>query len=139
MNVIAIVSILFFILGSFLMFLAGLGLLRMPDVFLRMSAATKASTLGAGFILLAAALYFEDLGTTSRAIATIFFLLLTGPVAAHRIGRAAYFDGVHLWEGTIRDDLKGHYDQKTHELESDPCDDFPLEDCEEGVGDVFPA
>ena len=139
MNPIAIVSMFLFILGSFLMFLAGLGLLRLPDVFLRMSAATKASTLGAGFILLAAALYFEDLGTTSRAIATIFFLLLTGPVAAHRIARAAYIDGVHLWDGTIRDDLKGHYDQKTHELESDPCDDFPLEDCEEGVGDVFPA
>jgi multicomponent Na+:H+ antiporter subunit G len=129
----------FFILGSFLMFLAGLGLLRLPDVFLRMSAATKASTLGAGFILLAAALYFEDLGTTSRTIATVFFLLLTGPVAAHRIARAAYFDGVHLWEGTIRDDLYGHYDQKTHELEGDPCDDFPLDDCEEGVSNVLTA
>jgi len=134
-----VVSIVLFILGAFLMFLAGLGLLRLPDVFLRMSAATKASTLGAGFILLAAAFYFEDLGTTSRAIATIFFLLLTGPVAAHRIGRAAYFDGSPLWGGTIRDDLRGHYDQKTHELESDPCEDFPVDDCEEGVRDVLPA
>lgn len=139
MNIVVALSVLLFILGSFLMFLAGLGLLRLPDVFLRMSAATKASTLGAGFILLAAALYFEDLGTTSRAVATVFFLLLTGPVAAHRIARAAYIDGIYLWEGTIRDDLKGHYDQKTHELESDPCEDFPLEDCEEGVGDVFSA
>jgi multicomponent Na+:H+ antiporter subunit G len=137
MNFIIWISMLLFVLGAFLMFLAGLGLLRLPDVFLRMSAATKASTLGAGFILLAAALYFEDLGTSSRAIATIFFLLLTGPVAAHRIGRAAYFDGVPLWEGTIRDDLQGHYDQKTHELESDPCDDFPLENCEEGANDVI--
>jgi multicomponent Na+:H+ antiporter subunit G len=139
MNIVLVISTLLFIIGSFLMFLAGLGLLRLPDVFLRMSAATKASTLGAGFILLAAALYFEDLGTTSRAIATIFFLLLTGPVAAHRIARAAYIDGVHLWEGTIRDDLKGHYDQKTHELESDPCKDFPLDDCNEGVSDVIGA
>ena len=113
------------------MFLAGVGLLRLPDIFLRMSAATKASTLGAGFILLAAALYFDDLGTTSRAIATIFFLLLTGPVAAHRIARAAYFDGSPLWDGTVRDDLRGHYDQHTHELEGDPCDDFPNEDCDD--------
>ena len=132
-------SLILFALGAFLMFLAGLGLLRLPDIFLRMSAATKASTLGAGFILLAAALYFEDLGTTSRAIATIFFLLLTGPVAAHRIARAAYFDGAPLWEGTVRDDLRGHYDQRTHELESDPCKDFPGDDCEEGVVDVFSA
>ena len=137
MSMIILLSMFLFIIGSFLMFLAGLGLLRLPDVFLRMSAATKASTLGAGFILLAAALYFEDLGTTSRAIATIFFLLLTGPVAAHRIARAAYFDGVHLWEGTVRDDLKGHYDRRTHELESDPCEDFPADDCEEGANHVL--
>ncbi|MFC1996232.1 monovalent cation/H(+) antiporter subunit G [Chloroflexota bacterium] len=139
MTVIVTISMILFILGAFLMFLAGLGLLRLPDIFLRMSAATKASTLGAGFILLAAALYFDDLGTTSRAIATIFFLLLTGPVAAHRIARAAYFDGAPLWEGTLRDDLRGHYDQYTHELESDPCDDFPPEDCEDANRDMIPA
>ena len=139
MSVITFISLLLFVIGAFLMFLAGLGLLRLPDVFLRMSAATKASTLGAGFILLAAALVFEDLGTTSRAIATVFFLLLTGPVAAHRIARAAYIDGVHLWKGTVRDDLKNHYDQKTHELESNPCDDFPVDDCGKGGADVFPA
>jgi multicomponent Na+:H+ antiporter subunit G len=139
MSIVDVFSIVLFVLGAFLMFLAGLGLLRLPDVFLRMSAATKASTLGAGFILIGAALYFEDLGTISRAIATVFFLLLTGPVAAHRIARAAYIDGVHLWESTVRDDLYGHYDQKTHELESDPCEDFPEEDCEQGVGDVFPT
>ena len=131
--------VIIMLIGSFLMFLAGLGLLRLPDIFLRMSAATKASTLGVGFILLAAALYFEDLGTTSRAIATIFFLLLTGPIAAHRIARAAYFDGAPLWEGTLRDDLSGQYDQVTHELESDPCDDFPLDDCEDGPGQAIPV
>ncbi len=139
MNTMVVLSVFLFVVGSFLMFLAGVGLLRLPDIFLRMSAATKASTLGAGFILLAAALYFEDLGTTSRAIATIFFLLLTGPIAAHRIARAAYFDGSPLWQGTVRDDLRGHYDQLTHELKGDPCEDFPQEDCEEGVGDVLPA
>ena len=134
--------IVLFILGGFLMFLAGVGLVRMPDIFLRMSAATKASTLGAGFLLLGAAFYFEDLGTISRAIATIFFLFITGPVAAHRIARAAYFDGVPLWERTQRDDLKGHYDRETHELDSDPCEDFPEESHQEtrekGVGDVHP-
>jgi len=139
MNAVAVLSLLLFLVGSFLMFLAGVGLLRLPDIFLRMSAATKASTLGAGFILLAAALHFEELGTTSRAIATIFFLLLTGPIAAHRIARAAYFDGSPLWPGTVRDDLRGHYDQQTHKLESDPCEDFPLEDCGDGTGDPLTA
>ena len=50
------------------------------------------------------------------AIATIMFLLLTAPVAAHRMGRAAYFNGVPLWEGTRYNDLQGKYDQKTHTL-----------------------
>lgn len=115
------------VLGAFLMLLAAVGLVRMPDIFLRMSAATKASTLGAGFLLLGAALYFEDLGTTSRAIATIFFLFITAPVAAHRIARAAYFDGSPIWEGTVRDELRGHYDRKTHELVSDIPGGQPVE------------
>ena len=132
MNWLDFLSLIFMLTGAFFMLLAGIGLVRMPDLFLRMSAATKASTLGAGFILLAGALYFEELGTTSRALATIVFIFLTAPVAAHRIGRAAYFDGVTLWPGTQRDDLSGHYDQRTHELESDPCKDFPTEDCEDG-------
>ena len=137
MTAIRMISMGLFVVGAFLMFLAGVGLLRLPDIFLRLSAATKASTLGAGFILLAAALYFDDLGTTSRAIATIFFLLLTGPIAAHRIARAAYFDGSPLWQGTVRDDLRGHYDRRTHELEGDPCEDFPQDDCGDGSVQVI--
>ncbi len=125
-----IIALILMLVGTFFMLLAGLGLLRMPDLYLRMSAATKASTLGVGFILLAAAVYFDSLGATSRAVATIFFIFLTAPVAAHRIGRAAYFDGVDLWRGTQRDDLRGQYDPQTHALESDPCDDFDGE-CEE--------
>jgi multicomponent Na+:H+ antiporter subunit G len=131
-----ILALIFMLIGTFFMLLAGIGLLRMPDLFLRMSAATKASTLGTGFILLAAAFYFDELGATSRALATIVFIFLTAPVAAHRIGRAAYFDGVLLWSGTRRDDLSGHYDPRTHELESDPCEDFP-EDCEDGGIEEF--
>ena len=138
MNVMEILSLISLLIGAFFMLLAAIGLLRMPDLFLRMSAATKASTLGTGFILLAAALYFDELGAVSRALATVVFIFLTAPVAAHRIGRAAYFDGVPLWQGTKRDDLGGHYDQRTHELEGDPCDDFPSGGCYEGVPDDFP-
>ncbi len=104
--------------GSFFMALAGLGLLRMPDLFLRMSSTAKAGTLGAGLILLGAAIYFDNFSIYTRAIAIIVFLLLTAPVAAHMIGRAAYFDGVPLWKGTVQDDLYGHYRASTHTLET---------------------
>lgn len=102
------------VIGVFFIVLAGVGLLRMPDMFLRMSTATKASTLGLGLILVGTAVFFWELGITSRAIATSIFVLLTAPVSAHMIGRAAYSDGVPLWDKTKQDDLKEYYE--THHL-----------------------
>jgi multicomponent Na+:H+ antiporter subunit G len=87
--------------------IAGLGLVRMPDVYIRMHAATKAGTLGAGLILAAVAVHFAETGVVVRALAAIAFLLLTAPVAAHMIGRAAYRTGVPLWEASVIDEWKG--------------------------------
>ncbi len=102
------------VVGVFFILIAGVGLLRMPDMFLRMSTATKASTLGLGLILLGTAVFYWELGITSRAMATSIFVLLTAPVSAHMIGRAAYSDGVPLWKKTKQDDLKTYYE--THHL-----------------------
>lgn len=109
------------LLGAFFMFVAAVGIIRMPDLLMRMHAATKAGTLGTGLILAAVAVFHGDLGVSMRAVATISFLFLTAPVAAHMIGRAAYFAGVRLWEGTVIDELRGRYDERTHELESPPA------------------
>jgi multicomponent Na+:H+ antiporter subunit G len=106
-----IISISLIALGTFLIFVASIGLLRMPDLFTRMSATTKAATLGVGMILLGTAVHFiEDQGLVSRMIATILFIMLTTPVSAHMLGRAAYSDGVPLYEGTQLDELQGRYD-----------------------------
>ena len=105
--------------GSFFALVSGIGLLRLPDLFTRMHAATKAGTLGVGLLMVALALDAGDLGVTTKSLAIIAFLLLTAPVAAHVIGRAAYFDGVPLWEGTLRDELRDRYDALTHEAEPD--------------------
>ena len=51
------------------------------------------------FIFTATAIYFHEFGVTSRILATVVFVLLTAPVAAHKIGRAAYLEGVPLWRG----------------------------------------
>lgn len=106
--------------GAILMVIAGLGVTRMPDLFLRMSTTTKVSTLGVGTILLAVTLYFNDPVVTFHAVATILFIFISAPVGAHMIGRAAYFTGAPLWEGTLTNDLSGHYDLRTHMLESIP-------------------
>jgi len=112
-----IVSV-FLILGSLFMLLATIGILRMPDLFMRMSTTTKAATLGTALILSAAAIYFSDIAVVSKSIATIVFVLITAPIAAHMIGRASYFNRVPLWKNSVVDDLSGHYDRSTHKLES---------------------
>lgn len=112
---IAIVFLL--ITGTLFMFIAALGLVRMPDLYTRMSASTKASTLGLGLLLAAAGLHFGDITSITHAIGTFLFVLLTAPVAAHLLGRAGYIKGARLWEGTIQDDLKGQYDPQAQRLD----------------------
>lgn len=102
--------------GAALMLIGAIGIVRLPDVFTRMQATAKAATLGAALVLSAAALHFGDVSVSSRAVAAIAFLLLTAPVAAHLLGRAAYFVGVPLCDTSVRDDLRGQYDPQTHEL-----------------------
>ena len=80
--------------------LAAVGLLRMPDVFTRMSATSKASTLAKMCVFLALALGFGELGVTTRALAAVAFVFLTAPLAAHAIGRAAIALGVPFFPGT---------------------------------------
>ncbi len=106
------------IIGTTFMFLAAVGLLRQPDTYLRMSATSKATSLGVGSVLLAAAVYFGEFAIAARAFAAIAFIMVCTPIAAHMIGRAAYFTGTPLWEGTLVDELRGQYDPYTHELES---------------------
>jgi len=93
--------------GGFFGLLAAVGMLRLPDMITRMHASTKAGTLGAGLIMAAVAVHFMEVGITLRAGAAILFLLLTAPVAAHVIGRAAYHCGIRLWERTWVDELAG--------------------------------
>ena len=111
-----IVAILM-ISGGIFSLVAALGMLRLPDTITRMHAATKAGTLGAGLLLVALAVSFRETGITLRALATIVFLLLTAPVAAHLIGRAAYHSGIRLWEKTWIDQLKE--DQSTSDRRKD--------------------
>ena len=101
----ALIASALLIVGSIFCLVAAVGMLRLPDTLIRMHAATKAGTLGAGCILAAEAVVAAELGTTLKAIAAIVFLLLTAPVAAHLIGRAAYHQGIRLFDKTWIDEL----------------------------------
>ncbi|SOD89224.1 monovalent cation/H(+) antiporter subunit G [Caenispirillum bisanense] len=90
--------------GGFFALVAALGVVRLPDVFIRMHASTKAGTLGGGLILAAVAVSQWEAGVTTRVVLIIAFLLVTAPIAAHLIGRAAYRIGVPLWHNTVVDE-----------------------------------
>lgn len=102
------------------MLVAAIGLLRLPDLYMRTHAVTKAGTLGVGLILLAAAVSFGDLSVAARAIVVLLFVLLTAPVSAHMIGRAGYLGNVPLWTETAFDHWQAGYDEIRREGEEPP-------------------
>lgn len=108
------------LIGSAFVFAAAVGIVRMPDVYVRMHAATKAGTLGSGLILVAVAVIAQESGVVLRALAAVVFLIATTPVAAHLLGRAAYISGVPPWSGTKLDELEGRYDRKARSLAGTP-------------------
>ena len=79
--------------GAVFSLLAAVGVLRLPDVYTRIHAASKAGVVGAGLILAAIAIAAGDTAVSVRAVFGILFLLLTTPVSAHLLARAAYFSG----------------------------------------------
>jgi len=112
-----IVSILL-LTGASFMILAAVGILRLPDLPTRMHASTKAGAMGAMMIMASVAVYFADIVVFARALAIVIFILITAPIAAHVIGRAGYFLGTPLWDGTVKDELRDNYDEETHRLYS---------------------
>lgn len=106
MNFIPYIAGVLIIVGSFFALVAAIGLVRFPDVYSRMHAASKAGTVGSGLMMLALAVIAADLATTLRALAGIVFLLLTAPIAAHLLARASYKAGYKLWSGTVIDEME---------------------------------
>ena len=80
-----------------------IGLIRMPDVYNRLQAATKCVTLGTFSIMLGV---FAICGFTAvgmKAILCGLFLLITSPTAAHALAKGAYISGVKLCKGSVVD------------------------------------
>jgi len=80
-----------------------LGLVRLPDVYNRLQAATKCVTMGTCSILFGTFLIVGFTAPGLKALLSIVFLILTSPVAAHAIARGAHRSGVKLWSGSIVD------------------------------------
>jgi multicomponent Na+:H+ antiporter subunit G len=97
--VLDILSWALMITGGVFCLLSGVGLMRFPDVFTRMHAASLGDTLGAGLILLGlllqAGLGADLVGV--KLVLILVFLLFTSPVATHALVQAALLDGLKPW------------------------------------------
>jgi multicomponent Na+:H+ antiporter subunit G len=104
---------IFIIIGAAFSLLAAAGILRFPDLYTRLHAATKAGTVGAGFVLLAIAVAAFDAPVILRALAGVIFLVLTSPISAHLLARAAYLAGERPSNITVVNDLENESSEQT--------------------------
>lgn len=93
------------IVGAGFTLVATIGIVRLPDIYSRMHAASKAGTVGAGAMLIALAVFADDPAIVLRAVAAVAFLMLTAPVSAHLLAKSAYSAGYRLWDKSVVDEM----------------------------------
>ena len=93
------------LVGCLLSLLAAIGLHRFPDLFSRMHAASKPSTLGLALVAIATGLAVSAPGAVVKLLLVVVLQFLTTPVAAHMVGRVAYRSGSRLSDRTVMDEL----------------------------------
>ena len=86
-----------------------LGLLRLPDVYNRLQAATKCATLGTCGILFGLFVRYGFIDIGIKSLIAIPLLFLASTASAHALVRGAYRFGIRLWEKSVIDD----YEEKT--------------------------
>lgn len=116
---------IFLTVGTFFMFVAALGVYRLPDIYNQLHALTKAGTLALVNLLLAAILVFHSPSVLMKGILIIAFQFITAPVSAHMISRVQH---PHTWEGTIMDEISG---EPTAGLGEEEVEDSVVEQDEE--------
>ena len=90
-----------------------IGLVRFPDVYNRLQAATKCVTLGTIMLLIGVAVIVGFNAITAKAVVCAVFILVTSPTAAHAIAKGAHISGVSLWENSVADKYADEVDKKT--------------------------
>ena len=101
-----VIGLVFISIGLFFDFIGCLGLVRLPDLYNRLQASTKCITLGTCSILFGAFLIQGFTAAGIKSLLCMGFLILTAPVAAHVLARAAHKAGVKLWEKSVVDKYK---------------------------------
>lgn len=107
-----LVTFFFLAFGLFFMTVGAVGLLRLPDMYHRMHAATKGVTLGISGMLMAALFSLPThqeasaVAIFTKVVLVILFQFVANPVGAHLLAKAAHHDGCPMWKGTLSDELE---------------------------------
>jgi multicomponent Na+:H+ antiporter subunit G len=107
------ISAILLILGACFMLVAGIGVLRFSDVYLRMHAATKAPSLGVMLMVVGIMVHFQDFWIIVKGLLIIVFIFMTTPVGAHMLSRVAHLMSNRQCNETIADELS-EWDEKTN-------------------------
>jgi multicomponent Na+:H+ antiporter subunit G len=110
--------------GAFFSLLAAIGVVRFPDIYTRMHAATKAPAFGILLLQTAAAIYFASFYAIAVSLLVIIFIFMTAPVASHSISRVAHMLDIPKWKGTLMDEMNNDPDieQPRHPKTHDPSE-----------------
>ena len=93
-----VIAAILLLLGAFFGLVAALGIVRMPDLYCRMHAATKAGAFGVALMLLGMFFSMPAQRVFIQGALIVFFFYLTAPVAAQMVGHVAIHRGVKLWK-----------------------------------------
>jgi multicomponent Na+:H+ antiporter subunit G len=107
------------LVGSAFTLTASIGLVRLPDLYTRMHAASKAGMLGSCVVLVALSVHADDAAISLRALAGVAFFMLTVPISAHLLAKAAHGAGYGLWEHSVRDDIDNVPDRYTDSVQAE--------------------
>jgi monovalent cation/proton antiporter MnhG/PhaG subunit len=106
--------------GTLFVAVGALGLIRLPDVYSRMHAVTKATTLGMAGMVCASALFFAARGeSVFGELLTLWLVFLTNPVGGHMIAKSAYLIGIPLAEVSVLDEFgrAGEVGDAAHDMD----------------------
>jgi monovalent cation/proton antiporter MnhG/PhaG subunit len=112
----AFLSAFFLIGGAAICLIAAVGVLRLPDFFMRAHAATEAGVAGCGLVLIGVGFAYPSVEMWIKILIAISFLLMTTPIAGHLLSRAGYVAGVPMWGGTSHDELEGELGRGAFEM-----------------------
>jgi len=96
----------FMLVGSFFALVGSLGLVRLPDLYTRLHAGSKAVTLGVTGLAVGSLIIAPSISATTKILLALIFIFFTAPITSHAIGRAGYYSGERMCPETVKDEYE---------------------------------